>query len=751
MSLFVLLGLYQQTPPAARAVETPASDFSSRRALKHLEVIAAEPRPAGSAAHERVRNYLLGELSSLGLDAQVQEALALSPRGTPLYAVARVRNVVGLLRGSEPGKALMLAAHYDSVSTSFGASDDGAAVAAILETIRALKAGAPLKRDLVVLFTDAEEEGLLGARAFVDEHPLARNVGLVLNFEARGNTGPSYMFETSGDNSRLVEEFSKAAPDPEASSLAYEIYRRLPNDTDFTVFKGGGLPGLNFAFIGGLTHYHTRLDMPANLDERSLQHHGDYALSLARHFGNLSLEPGGRGEAVYFKPFKGLFVHYGSAWVLPLALLVTALFLLVVVVGFRRKLLTIRGVIFGFLAQLLVAAVAWGAVTLVWWALRAALGGSWIYDAHLFAIAFVFLTLTVFFGLNSLFGKMTGRHNLAVGALLWWLILLLGVSLYVPGASYLFVWPLLFVLVGLAALLLLTDDGRVAPAWLYLVLLLCAVPALFLWSQTLYQIYQAMTLSIVGPLMVVVALVCGLLLPQFGLFSGLPRWSLTAAAALLCLAFVVVGVASSDFDKESPKMNSIFYVMNGDTGQAVWASIDETRDEWTRQYLADNAAQGPLAAYLPLSYRGFTTSPAPAASLDAPEAALLEDMTTDGARTLRLRIRSRRQAPFVTVDVEPGTEIRRALLDGKPLGGTTPATPQGASVPWGFRYFAMDDRGVELTLETVPARPLKIRVADRTAGLPELPGVRFTPRPEHMMPAPYPYDSTTSISKSFNF
>lgn len=49
------------------------------------------------------------------------------------------------------------------------------------------------KNDIVILISDAEELGLLGAGAFVEHHPWAKDIGLVLNFEARGSGGPSYM------------------------------------------------------------------------------------------------------------------------------------------------------------------------------------------------------------------------------------------------------------------------------------------------------------------------------------------------------------------------------------------------------------------------------------------------------------------------------------------------------------------------------------------------------------------------------
>ena len=128
-----------------------------------------------------------------------------------------------------------------------------------------------LERDLIVLFPDGEEDGFHGSHLFVNEHPWARDVGIVLNFDARGNSGPSIMFETSEENGWLISQFAQAVNQPLATSLSMDIYQVLPNDTDLTVFKRAGMGGLNFAFGSGLAYYHTADDTPANLDQRTLQ------------------------------------------------------------------------------------------------------------------------------------------------------------------------------------------------------------------------------------------------------------------------------------------------------------------------------------------------------------------------------------------------------------------------------------------------------------------------------------------------
>ncbi|HEX5084304.1 MAG TPA: cyclic peptide export ABC transporter, partial [Blastocatellia bacterium] len=280
--------LYGLKPPPAAPEDSAPANFSAARARKHLAAIASRAHPIGSPAQAEVRAYLLSELTRLGLTPEARPATAVDDiRGE--FRAGTAQNIVAQLPGTENRRKIALVCHYDSVPYGPGAGDDGAGVAAFLETIRALKSGPPLKNGLIILFTDGEEEILLGARAFRAEDALLKEITLVLNFEARGNNGPSMMFETSANNGWLIEQFAAAAPYKMANSLSYEIYRLLPNATDMTIFKEAGLSGLNFAFIGGLSSYHTQLDTPENLDDGSLQHHGSYALALARHFGDANL------------------------------------------------------------------------------------------------------------------------------------------------------------------------------------------------------------------------------------------------------------------------------------------------------------------------------------------------------------------------------------------------------------------------------------------------------------------------------
>ncbi|HJR08605.1 MAG TPA: M20/M25/M40 family metallo-hydrolase [Pyrinomonadaceae bacterium] len=758
VALVSYLAIRLQSPPAAVPESAPASEFSSGRALKHLASLARKPHPPGTEEHAAVRDYIFGQLSAAGLNPEIQETVAVNPNVIPNSA-GNVQNVLARLKGSGGGKAIVLASHYDSVARGPGANDDAAAVASMLETLRALKTGAPLKNDVIFFFSDGEEAGLLGARAFASEHAWAKDVGLVLNFEARGSHGPSIMFETSRNNGWLIGEFARAAPHPVATSFAYEVYSRLPKDTDLTAFKEANLAGMNFAYINGVTHYHTALDNTQNLDERSLQHHGSYALALTRHFGNLDLNASQSGNAVYFDLLATTLVRYSEAWVIPFAVLTTLLFLAIVYLGLRRQQLTLGRLLLSFLLLLVGLALNAVLVTLLWVLIETLhpnygqMHQGVTYNSSFYILGFVFLTLALASAIFIWLRKRFGFLNLAVGALLCWLLAMWLTSLTMPGASYLFTWPLFFSLLGLAYVIISTAHTTDAPTRnpaTPLVLSLAAIPALVLLVPAIYHISAALPLFLSGAVMLLVLLVVGLLIPHLHIITSGRKWLLPAASLLVTIALLVGGTLTSGFDKEHPRPDNLFYGLDTDAGKAFWASLDDKPDEWTTQFFPQPVSRSPVTEFLPLITVDFMKSPAPLAPLAPPEATVLSDTPTNsGGRTLRLRINTPRQASVLSVYVNPKVEISSAQVNGKPL--PTNAAQGMAETGWSLLYYAMPASGAELTLEVKTAQPVEMRVIDISHGLPQTLTQTLRARPDNIISTFFPFSDTTLVSKSFKF
>jgi len=228
-------------------------------------------------------------------------------------------NVVGILPGKDSSlPAVLLMAHHDSVWGSPGAADDGAGVASALETIRLIKANGQQRRDLIVLFSDGEELGLEGAKAFFAGDPRRAHVGVIVNMETRGGGGRTSMFETGGDNGAMMHLFGQAVRRPVSTSLSVFIYQHLPNSTDYTVAKKLGYPGFNFAFIGRPSQYHSPLATPDALDQGALQDMGRQVLDLTRALLATPALPGKAPDRVFFDAFGLVLISYAAwlGWVL---------------------------------------------------------------------------------------------------------------------------------------------------------------------------------------------------------------------------------------------------------------------------------------------------------------------------------------------------------------------------------------------------------------------------------------------------
>ncbi|MFI7540091.1 M28 family peptidase [Actinoplanes sp. NPDC049599] len=725
--------------PAALGATAPATEFSAGRAFEQVRAIATEPHVAGSAAADRVRDHLLATLRGLGLDPQVQDTA--SVQGGDLsssaggISLARVRNVVTLLPGTAPTGRIFLVAHYDSAQVSPGGNDDGAGTATILELARALAGGPRLRNDVVLVLTDAEEACLCGAQAFVDQHPLARDGGVVLNLEARGSSGPAIMFETAADNAGLTGVFA-TAPKPVGTSVAVEVYRLLPNDTDFTPFLQAGFTGFNSAYIDGAAVYHAPTDTPATMDRDSLQHLGANALKLTRELGGRDL-PALRstGDATYFPVPGGLAVYSGGlTW--PLAGLALVAVLVLAWLTRRRGLTSGGRLAGGFAVALAPIILVPGSAQLLWALLKIVRPG---YAAQLidpyrpfwYRLAIVALAATIVCAWYVLLRRRLTPAALAVGGLGWLAVLGLLLAAFAPGGSYLAALPALAgALAGIVAVLLrgwwavlaVTAGGAVAVV-LLLPLVVLFLPALGL---ALAGAGAGITTLLALALLPVVDLLHpeaggqrGLVAARARRLGGLP----TLAALLTAVACVATGLAVDRFDAAHPAPTHLMYALDADTGQARWLSEENKPQQWTGQYVSGEPTTvvDTLPAFGPAE---LLTGPAPAAALAAPTVAKTADTTTGELRTVTFRLTPQRPVRLLTLHVNVEATVTAARVAGREV-----PTDRRAGGPWGFGFgfHAPPPDGVEVTL-TVPAKtPLRLRVMDASDGLGAVPGFRARP------------------------
>ena len=743
----------QLATPAPAPADAPADQFSATRAYRHVARLGTHVHPVGSAAAAANRRYLLNTLRSDGIAAHPETGVGVSSSLGTGSQLADVTNVVARIPGRHPTGRVILVAHTDSVRVGPGGSDDGAGTAALLETARALVHGPRPRNDVVLVFTDGEEACLCGAAAYVAAHRDQARDSVVLNLEARGGGGPVVMFETSADNAGLVGRYGADAPYPIGTSVAVEIYRRLPNDTDFTMFRQAGFAGLNSAYLDSSAVYHTPQDTPAAMDRGSLQEHGANALALARGFGSADLSARrATGDDTYF-PVLGALIRYPGWLVLPLALLAALAVAAAIVLARSRRLITLPRLAAGAGLAVLPIAVPAALAQLGWAALswfRPGYAGMLTGDPYhpgLLRLAVVMLSLAVLAGWYLL-ARRLGGLALALAGLCWLALLGVALAVLVPGGSYLVALPALVAAAGVLVVVRWPGAAPVAYP-------LGSVPAVLILAPTVALLFPALGLAVgaVGAVLVVLGGFALLpLLAPLGTAGGAgPRGAGRPAAAvrarraalvpvvLLVAALVAggAGVARSGFGPTHPEPAHLTYALDADTGRAIWASSQPGRpgrgaaQRWLGPLVGTRTE--PVADRFPVlggrSGGSMRTGRARAADLPAPTLTVLSSGApdADGYRTVRVRLRSARGAPILGLYLPHDAQVRAARVRGRPV-----RVLAGGRWRLAVTYYAAPAGGVTVVLRL--RGTAAARILDESDGLTGLPGYR--PRPADVSPAP---------------
>ena len=728
--------------------EEKVTEFSTSRALEHVSAIAKEPHYVGTKNHEVVANYIIKELQKLGLETTVQEGFTLSDWGN----LVKSKNIMCRIEGSENGKALLLLSHYDSAPHSFshGASDDASGVATILEGVRAfLNAKTKNKNDIIILFTDAEELGLNGAALFVTEHQWAKEVGLVLNFEARGSSGPSYMLmETNKGNAGLVAAFAKAgAAYPVSNSLMYSIYKMLPNDTDLTVFREqGDIQGFNFAFIDGHFNYHTQQDDVAHLDKNSLKHQGSYLMPLLNHFSNTDLNTvASTADDVYFTiPFT--FISYPFDWVMPMTLIAACLLLILVFLGKVKRMLKLNDIMRGFF-PFLGALIFTGLITYYGWKGLLLLNpqyndllNGFTYNGHDYIVTFILLSLSICFFFYQIASKPKVTMNHYVIPLIFWIVLNGFLANSLRGAGFLII-PVYFGLISFAVFIFSQRSN-------WIVNLICGIPALLIIAPFIQMFPVGLGLKVLFGSAILTVLAFVLLLPIFGAFAKKGSWSLLFF--LTAALFLAKAQYHSGYESGEAKSNSLVYLYNADTKKAHWLTYDTNLDSWTKGYLGEKPKGAKIFNNLKLfsKYNSEFTyaSEAPDKGIAAPTITFLKDSVIGFKRYLKIKIAPNRKvnrydvfadeimrffnfkANGVTTLGQKGTELER---NGKKL----------------LSYYVVNNEPLVLQFTINRATVLNMHVMESSFDLMTNQSFSMNPREDWMMPTPFVLNDAVIITQ----
>lgn len=718
--------------------EAPLSEFSTKRALEVVKEIAKKPHYVGSKNHEVVAAYIQKELQNLGLQTAVQEGFTMTEIGT----LVKSKNIIAKIKGSNNSKALLLLSHYDSAPHSYskGASDDASGVATIIETVRAfLHNKTTHKNDIIILFTDAEELGLNGAALFVTQHQWAKEVGLALNFEARGSSGPGYMLmETNDGNSKMVDAFKAGnAAYPVSNSLMYSIYKMLPNDTDLTVFREKGkIQGYNFAFIDSHFNYHTAQDSYENLDPRTLAHQGSYLFPLLNYFSNADLTDLNSGsDDVYFNvPFG--FISYPFSWIFPMLIVAFGLLFLFVFIGLGKRALRMDEIIKGFLPLLGSLATA-GLLTYVGWKMMLSFYPQYndilhgfTYNGHDYIFAFVSLSIAVCFLFYQNNSKRNPEMSQLVAPLFLWLLINLGIAFKLQGAGFLVI-PVIFSSLMLGFYVLTQKSS-----WILNCLL--AIPALIIVVPFIHMFPIGLGLKILFGSAILTVLAFTLLLPIFGTFARKGIWAL--AFFLVAVGFFVKAHQASDYTTKQGRPNSLVYILNGDTNKANWATYDVNLDDWTKSYLGEKPKDASALNTNNLSSKygsKYTfTADAPLKKFAKPTIEFLRDTIKGNQHLYRIKITPNRNVNRYDIFINNGISINNLKANGvKHTAFKSNMTSKTSEKL--LTYFVVDNLPLEMEFSIDKSQKLDLSLSESSFDLLSNRLLKMNQRKSAMIPKPF--------------
>jgi hypothetical protein len=629
--------------------------FSEQNAKAHVSMLAGTigPRPVGTEANARARAYIVDQLTLYGYTVRVQEIDARRPdRGR----TAHVNNIIAVLAGRR-SEAIGLVSHYDSVPEAPGAGDDGMGVAVSLEAARVLAARPDRQWSILVLVTDGEEADLMGAAGLVTDREVVTRLQAYINVESIGARGTAMLFQAGPANAWITAPWARHAPHPRGASFAVEIYKRLPNDTDFTILARQGIPGLNFAAIDDSYAYHTTRDTPERLSPAALRTTGENIVATATALDAMDITARDRWDSVFFDIGGVTSLSYSAiaAWAIAIVSI-----LLGIAAWLRATAAALRlggGVRWAFTAMWAALGAAASGASMIGaaWALRAAREVYHPWYAHPDRLFLLLLAVgtTIAWAMSRAGAWLPATlHGLRHPIVTWSLALPLWIAAaaamlwLAPGAAFLWVLPLF---AASAALLIVPADH---PGAVRIASLVPLAVSATLWLRNTVDLLRFVVaifgrLPVVTPIYVYPALmlVAGLMLvPPFVATIASPRPLLRPSllTALLLLAITVtagLSYAAPAYTFDQPLRRQVRAIQEPGADAATWevGSVEPGLDlapdapgPWTRQSTAAPSSipwgklpqpyvfrtTGPGLGVAPVDIAGFTITPV-AAGLEA--------------------------------------------------------------------------------------------------------------------------------------
>ncbi|MFT7685781.1 MAG: hypothetical protein ACI9FB_001126 [Candidatus Azotimanducaceae bacterium] len=690
--------------PAVKPATAPSNEFSGARAYTILSSLLREdrPHPTGSALNKIVRARIIKNLLDNGIEAETQKTWACAFR---FSSCAFVENIIAVIPGRSEGPVVALMSHYDSVPMAPGAGDDGAAVAAMLETARILKAEAPFEHSILLVFTDAEEQGLIGAEGFFANSQYAKNIGILLNYEGSGSTGLSQVLRTSGYNGQFIDAFQRESLYPRGASLISEIFKLMPNDTDFSAVQRANIPGMDFAFASERSHYHTPLDNLAEIDIRTLQHHGENMLPITRWLANNLAEAQGADSNLVYANFYSIWLQWPSN----LSPYLLALALLLLGIGIRRSDSSLAGTLGGTAAAVLVLVftMAFGALTFTLISIMQGTTVSWPADVSGYRLAFFSSTLTGGLCAAIIINKFLSKTNALIGAWCFWCIPTALLVFLIPDASNILLAPLI---AGAFTIFAGTFVPPTKKIYIHLLGLVILIPATL---GLLFALEESQGYRLIVGALPFIGLFMTIFCP---LILGDRLINPLILASLLTIVGVVLALTSPLYSENRPQHVNINYFEDKDKGIAHYQlQSNNSLPKKLTDLIELDSEKKKLIPFLNKEQRHYYI--AEQSIFSEPSAELIDITQDDNLRIVELIISSPRQADIFQIVTPSISNLSHFSLDGVTFSSKNPknAAFDGVNV---IKISGMYDRKISLKLFFKTNLPVDTYIVDISTRLP---------------------------------
>jgi hypothetical protein len=422
-----------------------------------------------------------------------------------------------------------------------------------------------------------------------------------------------------------------------------------------------------------------------------------------------------------------------------LTVAVSVFYLVVLLAGARKGILRFRGIAVGLFGTLSCAVVSAAAMALLFYGV-CRIHPEYSLDSHalirlwqphlengmFYLGAFILLTASIVSTLTVALRRKSTVEEWAMGVLFLWLGGAIALTRIHPGTTYVFHWPVLLSLVGLA----LGSAARSRPgdaiSWGgWLLLASAAISALLLWVPFIYMFYLWTAFILLAVITAVTALVLGIVIAPLELHRLGHRWVIPGMLLVMGVGFLLAGHLFAHSDRSIQYAHAVGYWLDGDSGKAHWVTRPGELDARQASLFAGTSHVSYPSIFPLAPSKTVLACPAPVAELHGPELSVGEDRYENGNRALSLHL-----APFhqerLVIHVNP--EPKRLVIrdsENKEWAKTFSLVSDGR---WAYlRFDSSPPSGLDLEMDIPADEPVEIQLVGVNTGLPFFPGIVTQP------------------------